>query len=428
MSKEMPELSAEEQPKIETEVVLLEEESFQKQLKQEFPFIEKAIEFNDDYKEVLGPWSRTDAVENEETRKLMFEFYKGRDSRLIEIFGENGLSEDEVSFEGLDQNNYEDVLGELSDKQLEDVWKELVGSLEQIKENVLEVLEEFPRSDSSVEKSEDYRGLAGDWFRGAVKTIKEYEKMYEKIGREVEDLKSQSEDKQSLLAQYLIREKLFKNESEKYFKEKDEHLLTQTQLEVAEDVDVKEWERMFGPDWQESFVGIMPEEFLSLIGGVKILNRGKSYFLNGKEYENQGGYNHSTRKIEIVTKPNNQMTGSGDYIRIFGHELGHAVTYAEEQERQTGIKLRFLQAFVKEPENFFSFYAAETLRNRGVIKGLEDDFADTFSEFLTRPGEMEFFNPERHRAMESIMRRFYPNVDVGRIREMVWERVNAEHS
>lgn len=415
----------EETKKVEIEAGYQEEIRFRGRLEEALPAIRQAISFHQLESEVLGS---------------DFEYAKLEDigDELEDIFGKFGARPRAFSeaFENavgmkVDENSFEGAFAELPDEKIQEAWQNFVDKLSKFCRESDEAMDELPAIEIS--NIIEWAGVPDQL------DILNNNDLIQKLRSILPELPPD----RNKLAEFLKLEgKIQKGKTQE---KTEEH--REPKIEITDDADASALEEMFGKDWKVSLFNLVPEQFRGLVGNIKIDDRFHTFRnKDGKECEATGLYNHKSRELSLSTNAlletigRHGVTKSADYcIRVVFHEMGHAITSAEEKMRQMQINLRFLEGITEEERDCASPYPAEAQASRekeyrasmsdhearaaAEVTRIGEDFAETFSYFFTAPDRLRSKNPARYRAMEEIMANLYSGIDNKKIDKSIQKKV-----
>ena len=394
---------------------------YQEQIKKDLPAIRDIAQFIRSYRESIGPWSETSIhLLSRTAKESLFEKYRDQKSILRE------LAEQKTGLKITDEN-FEEKFGFLSDEER----REIIGAMTKELDRLDEVAELI--SNTAI----DYGPKSIlSWFNPPFSSEEEYRKIRKEIIVNIANFANAESllKIKELLEELVSREKKFAKASSEYYREKHGSRHT-TIYETQEDVDERGWKYNFGEDWENNFFESIPEDFQTNVSRITIIDKAKALKTKaGRPLKQPGGiYFPGTKSINIVSRvffksggKYRFRVGSYHYIRILAHEIGHAIDIGEGDDlRRAELKLRFLEA-VARADSMPTQYSFNTMKEEGLARGLGEDFAESFADFLTAPLEFKLFNPERYKAMEGIIAKLYPNVDIAeaqeRIRKKVYEK------
>lgn len=211
----------------------------------------------------------------------------------------------------------------------------------------------------------------------------------------------------------IVAERLAEEEE----KEKPVELETPDFLfDAANRVSERTFREMFGGDWRRVLFDMMPSGARRLLRSIQVCG-GMGYDTKnvfGEQFYKgvAGDYSANVRIIRLSAE---SSINPSQVIKTLWHEAGHAVDLDESPKTARRNKLKFLEAVAK-AGNRVSMYATETYAQQGLIRGLQEDFAESFAGFLTDPGYLKKMNPERYAFMAELFATQYPDFDPAQVR------------
>jgi hypothetical protein len=220
------------------------------------------------------------------------------------------------------------------------------------------------------------------------------------------------------LALFLTQEKIGKQIEN----ESDEEAWLANEREqtiIGEKISQTELEFVFGANTPDTLYTLLPKELQNAIARLEIIHPLKLTTLqahsNTELVQLDGQFDKDEKIMRIVIS--NEQTIER-VLETWFHEIGHAMITGNTQIDRD-IKILFAKAVAKS-QMITNCYASDVYNVEGIERGLEEDFAESFREFMLFPDNLEKEKPERFSVMQEIMSKYCPSFDRNKFNQKMY--------